>query len=85
VPDAATTQVFGVNNAGQIVGVFLDNRGAHGFLKIGGSFTTIDMPGALATAAKDINDKRQIVGTFVDSRGTHGFLATPMPDLPISR
>jgi probable HAF family extracellular repeat protein len=49
----------------------------HGFLYTGGSFTTIDAPGArFGTSAFDINDAGQIVGRFYDSTGSHGFLYT---------
>src|SRR6266542_2245758 len=47
----------------------------HGFLYTGGTFTTIDVPGAIRTNAFGINDAGQIVGFFQDtSGGTHGFL-----------
>jgi uncharacterized membrane protein len=42
-------------------------------LDVGGSFTTIDVPGASSTHAAGINDSGQIVGYFVDATGTHGF------------
>jgi hypothetical protein len=52
------------------------NASAHGFVDASGSFTTIDVPGAVNTNAQSINDAGQIVGIFgmpsVDS-----FLATP--------
>src|SRR4051794_21794055 len=45
-----------------------------GFLYSGGSFTTIEVPGAYLTYANGINDVGQIVGGFADSTGFHGFL-----------
>ncbi len=80
VPGAISTESFGINDAGQIVGVFNNppNPGmfplAHGFLKDGASFTTIDVPGAISTEAHGINDAGQIVGNFQDATGTHAFL-----------
>jgi uncharacterized membrane protein len=62
----------GINDAGQIVGLF-DATGRHGFLKEGATFTTIDVPGAIATDAQGINDAGQIVGGFGNVTG-HGFL-----------
>ena len=66
----------GINDAGQIVGDFQDSTTMHGFLDVGGSFTTIDVPGARSTSAQGINDAGQIVGYFIDSTGDHGFLDT---------
>jgi uncharacterized membrane protein len=42
----------------------------------GGSFTTIDVPGATRTAAYGINNSGQIVGWFRDALGDHVFLDT---------
>jgi probable HAF family extracellular repeat protein len=53
------------------------STGTHGFLDTGGSFTTIDVPGAVFTNAYGINDSGQIVGRFGDATGNfHGFLDT---------
>ena len=70
---------FGINDAGQIVGVYCDSSGTpHGFLYNGSTstYTTIDDPlGTKGTAAFGINDAGQIVGYYVDSSGVdHGFL-----------
>jgi probable HAF family extracellular repeat protein len=47
----------------------------HGFLLVGDSFTTIDVPGAADTVAYGINADGQIVGYYTDAAGTsHGFL-----------
>ena len=57
--------VTGINDAGQIVGNYLDASGlAHGFLLSGDSFTIIDVPGADATAPFGINNAGQIVGFY---------------------
>ena len=82
VPGATVTNAFGINNAGQIVGTFLNSTGAHGFLDTGGRFTQIDVPGATATNAYGINDNGEIVGVVggVDVTGSHGFIAAPVPE-----
>jgi probable HAF family extracellular repeat protein len=75
VPGAVVTAAFGINNRGQIVGVFGDATGGHGFLWDGATFTTIDVPGATATFARGVNAAGQIVGQFDDGTMEHGFLA----------
>jgi uncharacterized membrane protein len=76
VPGASATAAWGINAAGRIVGLYVDNDGAeHGFLLDKGTFTTIDVPGASATAAFGINAAGRIVGAYDDMSGAeHGFL-----------
>ncbi len=70
----ASTQALGISSTGQIVGVFFNSTGGHGFLDVGGSFTTIDYPGAVITEATGINGSGQIVGWYIDSQWKfHGF------------
>src|SRR6266404_6119313 len=73
VPGAipGSTRAGGINNSGQIVGSFVAGAKTHGFLDIGGSFTTIDVPapppppGTVAfTVAYGINGAGQVVGNF---------------------
>ena len=65
---------FGINPQGEIVGIF-DSRAIHGFLLSNGTFTTIDVPGAVSTAAESINLARRHRGAYRDSSGNlHGFL-----------
>src|SRR5436189_37274 len=69
------TEASGINNAGQIVGIYSAGNGTHGFLLSGGTYTTIDDP--LATngnGAQAINDRGQIVGSYTNATGSHGFL-----------
>ena len=87
VPGAANTRASGINDAGQIVGR-VDSAcpppfppgtcidGIHGFLDAGGTFTTIDVPGAEATEALGINNAGQIVGDFSTSMGLSAFVDT---------
>jgi hypothetical protein len=73
--DASTTSAFGLNDAGQIVGVFGLGAAAQGYVKDGTTFTTFAVPSATTgTAAFGINDSGQIVGLFGDASGVHGFL-----------
>jgi hypothetical protein len=51
-PEARTTIAFGINDSGQTVGAFSDATGGHGFVDTGGSFTAIDVPGAVGTLAR---------------------------------
>src|SRR5712691_5299723 len=41
VPGATSTEAFGINRAGQIVGLYSNATGEHGFLKNGATFTSI--------------------------------------------
>jgi len=69
------TQAVGINNAGQIVGSYLDAGIFHGFLLSGGTFTTIDVAAAThGTRAFGINDAGTIVGSFENASGEHGFV-----------
>src|SRR5271155_3497411 len=50
VPGSLETLGYGIDNAGDIVGGYLDsNDSYHGFLLSGGIFTTLDSPGATST------------------------------------
>jgi probable HAF family extracellular repeat protein len=59
----------GINDAGQIVGYYSDSKGAtHGFLDIGGSYTTLDDPnGVNGTWAYGISNSGFIVGQYIDT------------------
>jgi probable HAF family extracellular repeat protein len=63
----------GVNNAGQIVGWYQEADG-HGFLDVGGLFTSIDDPLGYDNSASGINNSGQIVGTWVDGNTLNGYL-----------
>jgi len=76
VPGAQVTEAFGINQAGQIVGVYQLVVGGvlHGFLlDVDGTYTTIDVPGATFTLALGINDAGQIVG-YYSNPAIHGFV-----------
>jgi probable HAF family extracellular repeat protein len=76
------TSPGGINDAGQIVGTYTvvtfshanSFSTTHGFIYAGGTYTTLDAPGAF-TFASDINASGQIVGTYNSAGGPyHGFL-----------
>jgi uncharacterized membrane protein len=74
-PQAAYTQAFGINNAGDVVGIYGDDTNVHGFLCRQGAFKSIDLPNMDVVNAFGINDKDQIVGQCADKAGrSHGFL-----------
>jgi hypothetical protein len=75
-PSANTTGATGVNTAGEIVGYWQDTQDQfHGFLLIGGQFTTFDFPLATGTSPQGVNDSGEIAGYFTDASSvTHGFI-----------
>jgi probable HAF family extracellular repeat protein len=79
VPGSISTDAYGINNSGQIVGEYRDAQyKAHGFLLSDGIYIPLDFPGSTFTYAAGINDSGQIVGRYVaGGTNAHGFLATP--------
>lgn len=75
-PGGGSTYARAINAAGQVVGLYSDGTGAHGFLYSGGTYTTLDAPGSVFTDALAINAAGQVVGNYYEA-GFHGFLATP--------
>ena len=75
---ATDTEAFGINDQGQIVGIYAEQLRAHGFLYAAGAFTLLEVPfsGAIATEALGINDRGQIVGDYIDfpASRSHGFV-----------
>ena len=82
VPDARGTQAQGINDGGQVVGVYSDTgnpsvTGAvlRGFLLDRGRYVRLDYPDAVSSQAQNINDRGQIVGEYQAADGTfHGYL-----------
>jgi hypothetical protein len=78
---ASASPAYGVNDHGEIVGVYFANHGVcHGFIDIAGRFTTFDEPdaGTGGMSTVPVNDSSVIVGTYFDVSGTaHGFERTP--------
>lgn len=75
VPGSLFTAPFGINNAGSVVGFFIDPLGQqHGFLFDGQSYTTLNQPSARFIIPQKINNSGQIVGYYRGRpTGTHGF------------
>ncbi len=80
-PASTGTQAFGLNNIGQVVGVYTDSaNNTHGFVYTVNSkiFQSIDDPaGAGTTIVNGINDKGFLVGFFGTAPINSGFVATP--------
>jgi uncharacterized membrane protein len=83
-PNSLATELFGINDAGQIVGAYQDTsaqQASHGFVLSKGVFTVLPGPGVSGPLgfATEINQQGQIVGSYTDPTTgiTHGFLATP--------
>jgi len=72
----ASAQATGINNKGWLTGFYIDTKGVtHGFVLIGGTFTTINYPGATSTAVNGSNNVGQLVGTYTDpAMKVHGFV-----------
>jgi probable HAF family extracellular repeat protein len=73
-----STEAFGINNDGQIVGNYSQNGTTFGFIKTGNAFTSFNaadfVPGAIFTQLSDINNNGDLVGFFIDSNlVAHGF------------
>jgi hypothetical protein len=84
----ANTLILGLQEQGQFVGSYHDAQSRiHGFLSAEGSFTRIDVPGAVATVVAGLattsgTTTTMIVGFFLDVNfGMHGFLCT----LPVNQ
>ena len=84
-PGAVWSAVWGINDAGTIVGSYLMSyspgsnpnsccfSGAEGFSLSGGTYTSLNYPGALYTYAYGINDAGTIVGYYEKDGTTSGF------------
>jgi hypothetical protein len=69
------TDAFGLNDRGNIVGIFYGLSEAHGYkLDAALNLTIIDVPGASGTQPHDINNSGIIVGFFESPTGVHGFM-----------
>ena len=84
-PGSTFTQALGLNNNGQVVGVYIDASGhSHGFVYsiATGTFTEVDDPlGVNTTTVNGINDFGSLVGFYTDANGnTDGFVATATPE-----
>jgi hypothetical protein len=67
-----TTEAYGINDAGQVVGYFGVDGAYQGFVESGGTFTTLDA-GPNETEPAGINNAGEVVGSFFNG-GAHGFI-----------
>jgi len=72
-PGATSTDARGINNRGDISGIYQDaNNVSHGFLLSGGKFTPIDFPNAASTQAWGVGPSGEMAGTYTSSGVPHG-------------
>jgi hypothetical protein len=69
-PTATSTQVTGINGAGDLSGFYVDTHGnTHGFTRIGGSFATVDNPASTVfNQALGINNSDETVGYYAPTQ-----------------
>jgi uncharacterized membrane protein len=67
---------YGINDAGTIIGTYVDAAGAqHGFLLTGKTYTSFDAPGEVITLGVSINNSGQFTVQSADSNGKeHSFI-----------
>jgi len=75
-PGAASTQPWGINTRGDVVGRYVNSdKTTHGFLLSGGQYSAIDFPGGTETDAFAINTRGDVVGVYIAAdRVSHSFL-----------
>jgi probable HAF family extracellular repeat protein len=73
-PSGNPTEAFGVNDLGEVIGVYYVGDETHAFRWRRGVYRAADLPGG-STTPFSINDRGEIVGEIVDVAGTlgHGF------------
>ena len=77
VPGSLSTEIYGINNDGHIVGLYNDAETVpHNFVYNGIDFTTIQVPGTDLdqTIVHGINDLGQIVGSYWNNSKKYGFI-----------
>jgi len=71
-PKSNGTQAIGINDAGDVVGDYLDSASVqHAFVKKGAKYTSIDVTGDTTPYAWDINNSGQILMFALDSSGDY--------------
>jgi hypothetical protein len=81
-PNAVSTVTAAINNSDEIAGFYTDSTTGviHGFIDNGGSFTTVDPPGATETQLLGLNDKGVADGFAVIGGMQHGILFDSLTD-----
>jgi len=71
-PKAEETQAIGINDSGDVVGLYLDTAGSqHGFVKKGSKYTNIDVKGDTTTEAWGINNSGEIAVFAIGTSGAY--------------
>jgi hypothetical protein len=71
-PKSSGTQASGINDKGEVVGLYLDSVGlTHGFSKVGKKYTSIDVKGGTNTVAWGVNNAGQITVYTSNSAGAY--------------
>ena len=69
-PKAISTQAEGINDNGDVVGLYIDSAGSqHGYVKKGSKYTSIDVKGDTSSEAWGINNSGQIAVFAINSAG----------------
>ena len=79
-PGSTLTEAIGINNAGTVVGVYIDSSSVgHSFIYSSPTYTSFDDPSATAgtTQATGINNSGTVVGNYVSGGAYYGFERTP--------
>lgn len=77
VPGALGTVAADIDDAGDIVGFYVDSAGVHhGFIDVNGTINAVDVPGSTGTLVYGVSPLfNNIVGWYTDSKGMqHGFM-----------
>jgi hypothetical protein len=75
-PGALSTQIYGINDCGIMVGVWGDASTAHGFYGRPGNLHSFDLPVAAATFTQGINNEGRLVGRYATADGVpHAFVS----------
>jgi hypothetical protein len=69
-PKSNGTQAIGINDKGDVVGLYLDSSNTqHGYSKIGSKYTSFDVSGAEDAEGWDINDKGEMAVFAISTAG----------------
>jgi len=69
-PKSNATQAIGINDKGDVVGLYLDSSGVqHGFVKRGAKYTSIDVTGDSSSEAWGINNSGEITVFAIGTAG----------------
>jgi hypothetical protein len=71
-PKSSGTQASGINDKGEIVGLYLDSAGlSHGFSKVGTKYTAINVKGDTNTVAWGVDNAGQVTVYATNSAGDY--------------